>query len=65
MRKTNVSVQKIDKSLQETYCIVIAAFQVFNNLAGFLFFLKTFSLANISIKVVLSMFFLIINNGDI
>ena len=45
--------------------MVIAAFQVFDKLGRFWFFQKTFLLANISIKVVLDMLFLIFNNTDI
>ena len=38
MRKTDVSAQKIDKFLLETWDMVIVAFQVFNKLSCFRFF---------------------------
>ena len=65
VQKTNVSAQKIDVSSVETYGIVITAFQVLNKLGCSRFFYKTFLLADISIKMVLSMLFLIFSNADI
>ena len=38
VQKTNVDVQKIDKSSLKTYGMVIAAFQVLDKLARFWFF---------------------------
>ena len=40
VQKTNVDAQKIDKSLLKIYGIVIAAFQVFDQLGRFWFFQK-------------------------
>ena len=45
--------------------MVIGAFQVFNKLGRFWFFWKIFLVADISIKGVLGMFFLIFNNVNI
>ena len=65
VQKTNASTQKIDGSLLKTYSMVIAGFQVLNKLNHSRFFQKTFLLTNISIKVVLGMFFLSFSNVDI
>ena len=45
--------------------MVITAFQILNKLDCFRFFQKIFLLVNISIEVVLSMFFLIFSNANI
>ena len=45
--------------------MVIIAFHVFDKFGYFWFFQKAFLLANISIKVVLSMLFLTFNNVNI
>ena len=45
--------------------MVIAGFQVLDKLNKVRFFQKTFLLANITIKVVLGMFFLTFNNANI
>ena len=65
VRVTDISAQKIDGSLLATYNMVIAVFQVVNKLGRFWFFQETFLLANISMKVVLGMLFLILNNADV
>ena len=65
VQKTDVGAQKIDRSLLKTYNMVIAAFQVFNKFNCSWFFQETFLLANISIEVVLGMFFLTLSNSDI
>ena len=65
VRRTNVNAQKIDGSLQATYGIVIAAFQVFDMLGRSWFFQKTFLLANISMEVVLGIPFLTFSNAYI
>ena len=65
MQRTDVSAQKIDRSSLKTYGIVIAVFQVLDKLSCFRFFQKTFSLANINIKIVLYMLFLNLSNANI
>ena len=65
MQKTNVNAQKIDRSLLETYSMVIAPFQVLNKLGCFCFFQGTFLLANISMEIVLDMLFSTLSNADI
>ena len=65
VRVTDVGAQKIDKSLLATYRLVIAVFQVVNKLSCSWLFQKTFLLANISIKVVLGIHFLTLNNADV
>ena len=62
VQSTNVGTQKIDKSSLRTYGLVIAIFQVLDKLDYCRFFQETFLLANIRMKVVLSMFFLTFNN---
>ena len=65
VRVTNVGAQKIDKSSLATYDMVIAIFQVVNNLGRSQFFQKTFLLADISMKVVLGMLFLFLSHVNI
>ena len=65
VRVSNVGMQKIDGSLLATYGMAIAAFQVVNKLSRFLFFQKTFLLADISMEVVLGISFLIVCNVDV
>ena len=64
VRMTNIGVQKIDRSSLVTYSMVIAAFQILNKLGCFWFFQETFLLANINMKVVISMLFLAFSNAD-
>lgn len=45
--------------------MVLASFQVEDKLEKPCFFLKTFWVANISIKVILNMFFLILSNANL
>ena len=65
VRVTNVGAQKIDGSSLATYDIVIAAFQIVDKLSRSRFFQKTFLPADISMKVVLGMPFLILSNADV
>lgn len=61
---TNISAQKIDSLLLETYYIVSAGFLLQNNFGRVWFFEEVFLLANTSIKVVLRMFFLFLSNAN-
>lgn len=65
VRVTNINIQKIHKFLLATFGIVIAAFQVVDKLDCSRFFQETFLLANISMKVILEMLFLIFSNADV
>ena len=65
VQKTNIDAWKIDGSLLKIYNIVIHAFHTLNKLGNTWFFQETFLLANISMKVVLSMFFLTFNNANV
>ena len=65
VQKTNIGAQKIDNSSLATYGIVIAVFYILDKLGCSWFIQKTFLLANINIKVVLSMFFLTFCNADV
>ena len=62
---TNVGMQKIDGFSVATYGIVIAAFQIVNKLGRSRFFQETFLLTDISMKVVLGMFFPTLNNVNV
>ena len=64
VRVTDVGAQKIDRSSLATYDMVIADFQVIDKLYRSWFFQETFLLANINMKVVLGIFFLIFSNAD-
>ena len=65
VRVTDVGGQKIDGSSLATYGMVIAAFQVVDKLGRSRFFLETFLLVDISMKVVLGMPFLTFSNADV
>ena len=65
MRATDGSVQKIDRFLPTTYGIIIVTFQIVNKLYRFWVFQKTFLLANISMDVILGIFFPIFSNANI
>ena len=65
VRMTNVGAHKIDGSSLAIYGMVIAGFQVVDKLGCSWFFQKTFLLADISMKVVFDMFFLIFSNADV
>ena len=65
IQKIDIGTQKIDKFSLEIYSMVIAIFQVLNKLGRLRFFQETFLLANISIKVVPGMLFLIFTHVDI
>ena len=65
LKKTNVGAQKIDRSSLATYGMVIAALQVVDKLGCSRFFQETFLLANISMQMVLGMFFLFFSNADV
>ena len=58
VRKTNVGIQKTDGSILEIYGMVIAGFQVQDQFRKARFFQITFSVADISVEVVLRMLFL-------
>ena len=65
VRFINIGVQKIDGSTLETFKIVLVSFQVKDILGKARFFQKTFLLADLSIKVVLEIPFLILSNANI
>ncbi len=64
-QKTNLNTQKIDSSVLETNKMVIVGFLIQDRLEKILFFEETFLLANISIEMVLKMFFLTFSNINI
>ena len=65
VQKTNLDTRKIDKFLLKIYKMVISAFQVLNKPGCFWSFQEIFSVANISMKIILGMIFLIFSNADI
>lgn len=62
---TNVRVQKIDGFIFKIFEMIIANFQIEKKPKKAQFFQKTFLLANISIKMVLEIFFLTFNNINV
>lgn len=62
---TDVRAQKIYGSIFEMFRMVLASFQIDNKFEKTLFFNKTFLLAETGMKMVLEMFFLILNNANI
>ena len=65
IRSTNIKAQKINCSTLETFEMVLASFQVEDKFERARFFQETFLLVDFSIKIVLKMPFLILNNADI
>ena len=65
IRPTDVGVQKIDGITLDTYRMVVAAFLVVEKANQVQFFEETFLVANISMEVVLEMFFLTLNSADV
>ena len=65
IQKTEIEAQKNDTSSLDIFEIVIAGFQVINELSRVWFFQKIFFLANTSIKVILEIPFLTINNINV
>lgn len=62
---TNIRAQKINNSIFKTFKIVLASFQIKNQLGQIWHFQKTFLLIDTNIKVVLEIFFLIFINTNI
>lgn len=65
VQKTDVSAQKIDNSLQETYSMAIHNFKFVNELFSLQVHKNPFLLTDISMEIVLSLPFLNFNNADI
>ena len=65
VQRTNIGTEKIDIFSLASYGMIIAVFQVLDKLDCSWFFQKTFLLANISIKMVLSIPFLIVSNINV
>lgn len=65
VQKTDVDAQKIDGLLLVTYGIILADFLVQKKLGKIWFFKETFLLVDISIKVVLEMFFLTFSDANV
>lgn len=64
-RLTNVGVQKIDGLLLETYNTTLAMFLIHYSLERIGFFEETFMMADISIELILGMFFLSLSNVNV
>ena len=65
IRKTKIGAQKIDGSKLDTFVIVIALFSIKNIEKKSRVFKELFLLADISMDIVLSIFFIILNNVKI
>ena len=64
-KKINISMQKIDESYLNIFEIIIVYCLVKDTLRKVYFFQKLFLLANINLEIVLEIFFLSLNKGDI
>lgn len=64
-RKPNVGAQKIDGSTFQLFKMILASFQIEDKLGKTQFFQETFLLADTSVKVILSICFLILSNANI
>ena len=62
---TIVIAQKINELCSETFEIVIIGFQILDKLVKAFFFQKMFLLANIIMKIVAEMLFLVFNNKNV
>ena len=58
-------IQKIDSTMLDTYGIVLVAFLMTDKANRVRFFKKTFLVANVSLKIVLRIFFLILSSTNI
>lgn len=65
IRYINIEIQKINSSIFKIFEIVLASFCMINKLSKPWFFQETFLLSNISVKIILDIFFLKLNNTDI
>lgn len=63
--RTNIGAQKIDDFTLKMFGMVLASFQVENQLRKAWFFQEIFLFADINVEVVLKMPFLTFNNADI
>ncbi len=63
-RKTSVRVQKNDGLPPKTYSMTLARFSLQDNLGRVWFFEETFLLPDISMDIVLKLFFLALSNVD-
>ena len=61
----DIRAQKIDGTTLNTYKMVLAAFLVTHKANQVKFFKETFLIANISLEVVIEIFFLILNSANI
>ena len=62
---TDVEAQKIDDSNLKTFGMILASFQMVNKLEKAQFFQETFLLADINLKIVLSILFFTFSHADI
>lgn len=65
VHRINVEAKKIDDSTLKMIRIVLASFELEKKLGKSTFFHKTFLLADISVEVVLMMFFLTFSNVEL
>lgn len=65
IKKTNVEAQKIDESNLKMHKMDLVIFSLKNKLGQVQFFKKTFLVADISLEVILEMFFLLFGNVNI
>lgn len=63
--QTNIKAQQIDSSTFKIFKMILASFQIENNLKRVWFFQQTFLLTDTSIEIILKMLFFILSNVDI
>ena len=65
IRPTDVEIQKIDGTIRDTYQMVVVAFSMADKANRVKFFEEIFLVANVSLKIVLGMPFLILSGADV
>ena len=65
IKSMDVKSQKINRTMLNTYGMIIAAFLVINKANRVKFFEETLLVANISPKVIFKMLFLILSNANV
>lgn len=65
IKPINIRTQKIDGIILDIYKMIVVTFLIINQANRVRFFIETFLVVNVSLKIVIRMFFLILNNTNI
>lgn len=65
IKPTDIEVQKIDGTILNTFEMVVATFLMIDKANRIKFLKEIFLVANISLKVIFEILFLILNNADV